>query len=162
MTLKPILIFAYGNPSRGDDALAPLLLESLQKLPALLSEKIELLTDFQLQIEHALDLQHRTLVLFIDASLANQQPVELVRLQPRRDNSHSTHAISPQAVMQVYLAIEQQPLPPCFLLSVRGRSFQLGDEISDTAKHSLQQASKLLNKLLQNTTLHHWQALCNA
>ena len=66
--IKPILVFGYGNLSRGDDALGPLLLDYIQKHCDL--RKIELLTDFQLQIEHALDLEHRSLILFVDASVA--------------------------------------------------------------------------------------------
>ncbi|NBS18146.1 MAG: Ni/Fe hydrogenase, partial [Gammaproteobacteria bacterium] len=64
-----LLILGVGNPSRGDDALGPLLIEQLETL---LSQEeraaaggIELLTDFQLQIEHALDLLNRSLVLFV-------------------------------------------------------------------------------------------------
>ena len=51
---KPILIFGYGNLSRGDDALGPLLLEYIEDHCDL--STIELLVDFQLQIEHALDI----------------------------------------------------------------------------------------------------------
>ncbi|MDP2785684.1 MAG: Ni/Fe hydrogenase, partial [Sulfurimicrobium sp.] len=63
----PLLVFGYGNPSRGDDALGPLLLE---QLAALNLPHVELLTDFQLQVEHAVDLQGRERVLFIDASVS--------------------------------------------------------------------------------------------
>ncbi|MGZ8196374.1 MAG: hydrogenase maturation protease, partial [Methylosarcina sp.] len=64
---KPVLLFAYGNPSRGDDALGPLLLEFVEAHCDL--AEIDLLTDFQLQIEHILDMENRALVLFADASV---------------------------------------------------------------------------------------------
>ncbi len=54
---KPILVLGYGNPSRGDDALGPLLLDFIQQ--HLDTSQFEIVTDFQLQIEHALDLQNR-------------------------------------------------------------------------------------------------------
>ncbi len=58
MSVKaPILIFAYGNVSRGDDGLGPLLLERIES--HIDPQKVELLCDFQLQIEHALDLEGR-------------------------------------------------------------------------------------------------------
>ncbi|OYV17425.1 MAG: HoxW protein, partial [Methylococcaceae bacterium NSP1-2] len=53
-TPKLILLLGYGNPSRGDDALGVLLLE---QLPIACLQAVELLTNFQLQIEHALDLK---------------------------------------------------------------------------------------------------------
>jgi len=57
--IAPILIFAYGNPSRGDDALGPMIFELLEKNKQQSSElsKVDLLTDYQLQIEHAIDLE---------------------------------------------------------------------------------------------------------
>ena len=51
---EALLIFGYGNPSRGDDALGPELLGLLEgereRRPGW--ETIETQTDFQLQIEH--------------------------------------------------------------------------------------------------------------
>ena len=57
---KSVLVFGYGNESRGDDALGVLILNYIETHCSL--ESIDLLTDFQLQIEHALDLEHRELV----------------------------------------------------------------------------------------------------
>ena len=160
--IKPILILAYGNLSRGDDALAPLLIEQVEQFPQNLTENIECFTDFQLQIEHALDLKQRELVLFMDASVANQQPVELMQIQPLNDNSYTSHAMSPQAVMQVYLNIEKVMPPPCFLLSLHGESFELGEGLSQSAQKNLEQAIKLLENLLNKPVLSAWQEQCLA
>lgn len=157
MQVKPILILAYGNLSRGDDALAPLLLEYVQNLPETLLEKIEWLTDFQLQIEHALDLQNRELVLFADASVANKQPIEFTQLHPECDNSYTTHAMNPAAVMQVYQYTLKATPPPCFLLTLQGVEFELGAGLSSTAQQSLQQAKKLITLLLESPTFEFWQ-----
>jgi hydrogenase maturation protease len=157
MTVKPILILAYGNLSRGDDALAPLLLEYVQNLPEALLEKVECLTDFQLQIEHALDLQNRELVLFSDASVANQQPIEFCQLHPAYDNSYTTHAMNPAAVMQVYQDTLKAAPPPCFLLTLQGTEFELGAGLSPIAEQSLQQACEFIHVLLTNPSLENWQ-----
>ena len=53
MSQAPLLVFGYGNPSRGDDALGPALVDWLRRQRRGGAE-VELLTDFQLQIEHAL------------------------------------------------------------------------------------------------------------
>ncbi|MEN8803158.1 MAG: hydrogenase maturation protease, partial [Thiogranum sp.] len=103
MRAKPILIFAYGNPSRGDDALGPAMYELLeeQQKAGLLAD-VELLTDFQLQIEHATDLQHRKRVIFIDASMTASPPYAFDPVLPEQDISYTTHAMSPAAVLAVY------------------------------------------------------------
>ena len=74
--VAPVLVFACGNPSRGDDALGPAF---IARVEALLADEIrrgelELLTDFQLQAEHALDLVGREQVVFVDASVACVAP----------------------------------------------------------------------------------------
>jgi hydrogenase maturation protease len=66
----PLLVFGWGNASRGDDALGPLFVQRLSALAATAkgNSKMEFLQDYQLQIEHALDLVSRERVLFVDAS----------------------------------------------------------------------------------------------
>jgi hydrogenase maturation protease len=130
----PLLIFGWGNPSRGDDALGPLLVERIeaQNLPG-----VECLTDFQLQVEHALDLQERRRILFVDASLAAGAPFAVTRLAPARDASFSTHAITPEAVMQVYVDLHDDDPPPCELLAIRGERFELGKALSPAAADHL-------------------------
>ena len=67
----PLLVLGVGNPSRGDDALGPLFIERAAEAlkERVAAGELELLTDFQLQIEHALDLEGRRRVVFVDASL---------------------------------------------------------------------------------------------
>ncbi len=86
---KPILLFGYGNLSRGDDALGPLLLDYAEKHCDLAI--IEIFTDFQLQIEHALDLVNRRIVLFVDASVACTNAFDFNVLEPEKDKSYAPH-----------------------------------------------------------------------
>ena len=138
----PTLIFGWGNPSRGDDALGPLFVEHFAELARRHPEwgEVECLTDFQLQVEHALDLQGRRRVLFVDASLDAPAPCSLARIEAARDDSFTTHAMSPQAVLKVYADIEDDVPPPAWLLAIRGERFELGESLSDVARHSLQTA----------------------
>jgi len=155
--IKPILLFAYGNLSRGDDALGPLLLDFVEQHCDL--AQLELLTDFQLQIEHALDLQHRQLVLFADATVSSTSAFSFTQLAPAQDKSYTTHAMSPAAVMSVYKEINKQPPPPCFLLGIKGESFELGSELSVSASDNLQLACRFVEQLLGNPQITNWQAL---
>jgi hydrogenase maturation protease len=138
----PVLVFGWGNPSRGDDALGPLFVEHFTALAARHPEwgEVDCLTDFQLQVEHALDLQGRGRVLFVDASVDAPAPCSLARIEAARDASFTTHAMSPQAVLKVYADIEESEAPPCWLLAIRGERFELGEGLSDAARQSLQAA----------------------
>lgn len=135
----PTLIFGWGNPSRGDDALGPLFVEHFTALAARHPEwgAVDCLTDFQLQVEHALDLQGRHRVLFVDASIDAPAPCTLARIEAARDASFTTHTMSPQGVLLVYSEIEDDEPPPCWLLAIRGQRYELGEDISDGARENL-------------------------
>ncbi len=134
--VAPLLVFGWGNPSRGDDALGPLCgarLSATRERDA----DVEFLDDYQLQIEHVLDLVGRQRVLFIDASLNCDAPFEVTLVHGARDASFSTHAMSPQALMQVFREIHGEDPPPCTLLAIRGEQFELGDPPSAAAMSHL-------------------------
>lgn len=137
----PLLVLGWGNLSRGDDALGPACVAALQaRLPAHLSPQIEFLDDYQLQIEHALDLAGRHAVLFIDASLSCAAPFEVSEVHARRDTSYSSHALSPEALLQVFCDVQGQSPPPATLLAIRGEAFELGQPMSLAAQAHLQAA----------------------
>lgn len=160
-----LLIFGYGNPSRGDDALGPLLIERLESRltedQRLNAGGIEGLTDFQLQVENALDLAGRRLVLFVDAHVDCPPPWRLSPLEPSRDMTYSTHAISPASVLRVYRDIHGRTPPPSFLLGVRGESFELGEPLSRTAAANLEAALDLVLALCAHPVREYWSARCH-
>ncbi|OHC66253.1 MAG: Ni/Fe hydrogenase [Rhodocyclales bacterium RIFCSPLOWO2_02_FULL_63_24] len=133
----PLLVFGWGNPSRGDDALGPLLIE---RIAALQLPGVECLTDFQLQVEHALDLENRRRILFVDASVDAAAPFAVTPIEAARDASFTTHAMTPEAVMQVYVELHDEAPPPCTLLAIRGERFELGEELSPAAAGHLDAA----------------------
>jgi hydrogenase maturation protease len=133
----PTLVFGWGNASRGDDALGPLFVERLR---ALALHGVECLDDYQLQPEHALDLVGRSRVLFVDASLDCSAPFEVSPLQPRRDASFSSHAMSPAALLQAYADVHGHAPPPATLLAIRGERFGLGEPMSEAATAHLEAA----------------------
>ncbi len=139
--IAPLLVLAWGNLSRGDDALGPLCAAALrEQLPEALSDQVAFLEDYQLQIEHALDLIGRQRVLFIDASLNCSAPFEVTELQAAQDASFTTHALSPQALLQVYQDMQGEPAPPCTLLAIRGEAFELGEAPGPSALAHLNSA----------------------
>ena len=142
----PVLILTYGNPSRGDDALGPAMFELLEqhKLETSQLDEVDLFTDFQLQIEHAVDLEDREYVLFIDASVSCSEPFECYPLHADRDDSFTTHAMSPAAVLAVYQQINHHEPPPAYLLTIRAYEFGLGLEMSTQARMNLQKAYRYI------------------
>jgi hydrogenase maturation protease len=142
----PLLVFGWGNASRGDDALGPLFIERLR---ALALPGVECLDDYQLQPEHALDLAGRAGVLFVDASLTGAAPFEVSALQPGRDASFSSHAMSPAALLQAYIDVHGSAPPPATLLAIRGERFELGEPMSDSAKAHLDAALSWVQGLLR-------------
>ncbi|MBK7794562.1 MAG: hydrogenase maturation protease [Betaproteobacteria bacterium] len=133
------MVFACGNPSRGDDALGPAFIDRVEALLAdeIRQGELELLTDFQLQAEHALDLVGRAQVVFVDASVACAAPFTWTEVQPARDVTWSTHVMSPAAVLATFRAIDDREPPPCRLLAIRGRAFELGAPLSAAAADHL-------------------------
>ncbi len=156
--VAPLLVLAVGNPSRGDDALGPRLLEALHAAGADLDGQVELLGDLQLQIEHVLDLRGRRAVLFVDAArparpsggdaaapFAPHGPqrcasgLTLQRLKPAATLPVLSHALEPAAVLHVAARLGE-PMPPSWLLAIEGERFELGAELSAAAQARLPNA----------------------
>jgi hydrogenase maturation protease len=124
----PVLVFGWGNLSRGDDALGPMFVRELSALAGSdVGRRVELLEDYQLQIEHALDLVARQRVLFVDASVSCVAPFEVTTLSAACGAMFTTHALSPASVMRVYCDLYSIAPPPCTLLAIRGMHFALGE-----------------------------------
>ncbi len=148
--VAPLLVFGWGNRSRGDDALGPLCVESL-RATAEPGAGVEFLDDYQLQIEHALDLVGRARVLFVDASLSCCAPFEARILPAAPDVSLGTHALSPSALLHVFWELRGEAAPPSTLLAIRGERFELGASLSDAARSNLMQALAWCRIWLRNS-----------
>ena len=134
----PLLVFAIGNESRGDDALAPLLLRQLQTECGMQAELIE---DYQLQVEHVTDLQDRRAVLFIDADMSCAAPYHFSAVTAAHDNSYTSHAMTPTALLHAYRLVYGADAPSSFLLRIRGYGFELGASLSNEASANLAHAT---------------------
>jgi len=156
----PLVVFAVGNPSRGDDAIGPVICGRLAKWLENegLAERVDLIEDFQLNIEHALDLQGRELALFIDAGKNTPAPFVFEQIFPSTAASHTTHALPPQAVLQVYRQMDGKEPPPSFVLCVRGEGFELGADLTPTALAGIDAAMALLDRLIRKPSLADWGA----
>lgn len=152
-----VVVIATGNDARGDDALGPLLLARVAEAAF---AGVHPLLEFQLQVEHALDLAAADLVLFIDAAHGLEQSCVLSEIEPARATPAFSHALAPAAVLAVLEQLEGHA-PPAFQLSVRGEHFGLGEALSATAEVALEAAWALLQQLLAEPGLVRWRRLAN-
>ncbi len=142
----PVLVIAIGNPSRGDDALGPL---AAERLAALELPGVEVMNDFQLQVEHALDLLGREMVVFVDAAARGDAPFSWSALAPAADASCTSHRLSPPAVLDAFVRLTGQAPPPAWLLAIRGDAFDLGAPLSRAAESHLDAALAALTAHLR-------------
>ncbi|WP_444452424.1 hydrogenase maturation protease [Rhodobacter capsulatus] len=151
-----LVVFAWGNESRGDDGLGPRL---AARIATAGWQHITLIEDMQLQVEHALDLVGQDMALFIDAGMGTPAPFAFVQTAPRRFLGHSTsHGIGPEGVLEAFRQVMHDEPPPAFVLCLRGESFALEEGLSETARANLAKAWGFLIPLLSWPGLDRWQA----
>jgi hydrogenase maturation protease len=143
LTVK-LLLLGYGNPGRGDDALG---LELTTRISHLQFSGVECREDMQLQVEHVTDLASCARVLFIDADMSCAEPFELSEIDAAKDDSYTSHAMNPCALLHAYREVYRKDAPPALLLRIRGYYFGLGDPITDKAFENLEEATKLVIEL---------------
>jgi hydrogenase maturation protease len=151
-----LVVFGWGNVSRGDDGIGPLLLSRIEQAgwdDALLIE------DYQLQLEHALDLEGMELALFLDAGTGTPAPFEFGEIFAREGMTHTSHALPPESVLAVFRKVTNKAPPPAFLLCVRGESFELGAGLSTEGAARLEEAWTFLQRLFESPGLDCWRAL---
>lgn len=116
--------------------------------------------DFQLQVEHTLDIVGCQLVLFVDASAIGPDPFSLRPVLPSDHASLSTHALSPQALLHTFNTLGCGDPPKAFSLGIRGHSFELGQPLSAQAGQNLEQAWSLVKALLEEPSESDWARRC--
>ena len=159
--MSETLLTAWGNTSRGDDALGPCLFQRLEAwaLSSGMAGRFEWVLDFQLQIDHALNLEGKTLALYIDAGQDTPAPFSFSPIFPLKQPWHTTHAMPPESVLAVFERISQKPPCPSFTLCLKGEDFGLREGLSAAAQNSLECALIFAQKLLENPTPEAWLAL---
>jgi hydrogenase maturation protease len=146
------LVLCIGNPSRGDDALGPLFAERLahwaegRTLPV----DLTILSEYQCQIEHVLDLAAADLALFVDAGTGGD--IALTPLAPRRDHSLTSHSLSPACLLALAAELGYGP-HEAWLLVMRGEMFELGAPLGAAAETRLAAALRQVCAGLQAVSL---------
>ncbi len=149
-----LVAFGWGNEARGDDGLGPLILARIAAAGWPDATTVE---DYQLQIEHALDIAECDCVLFLDAGRDTPAPFSFRAVAPRCDMTHTTHALAPEAVLDVYAQVTGRAPPPAFALCVRGERFELGEGLSREGAERLEAAWAFVQELMDERSVTAWE-----
>ena len=79
-------------------------------------------------------------MVFVDAAARGEAPFELRPLAPAADDRHTSHSLSPSAVLAAYRRLTGEEPPPSRLLAIRGHDFELGAPPSRAASANLRAA----------------------
>ncbi len=148
---KPkILIHAYGNVGRGDDALGFAFLEMCR--PWLAQEYAQHVTaghGFQLNVEDAFTMSEYDIVLFVDATKNHITDFTFSTVHPVRNNPFTTHTVSPAGLL--YLCNELYGRKPdTYLLQIKGYEWEMTEGLSEKAERNLWTAFQFFRSQLQD------------
>lgn len=152
-----VLIVAYGNPLRGDDALAWRAADELERKFS--GSDVELLCLHQLAPELAETVSRSEAVIFVDAASAdaggNQQPGEVrceeISLQTSKAQSGPTrfsHQFSPAIVVALAHQLYRSN-PHAFSVTLTGQCFDPGESLSPVVAESLPALVARIEALVQ-------------
>ncbi len=154
-----LIVLAWGNASRGDDGVGPLIARRINELGR---DDVRVIEDLQLHIEHVMDLRSDIPALFVDASVAIDAGFRIEKLTPQADNSISTHTVSPQALLNLFQTTLGEPAPEAYLLHVCGHSFELGEEIGAATAGHIEAAWEFLTAMLHKPSSRWRSVLADA
>lgn len=140
------LLLAIGNSARGDDGLGWALATILEQKHLF---RGDIFLRFQLQIEDAELCAHYPYVFFVDAWKTDPESpsVNFQPCTPAPDTSFTTHAVSPQAILQICQDLYAHT-PEAYLLLLKGASWELGEGLSPEGEKSLREGCAFFDHYL--------------
>ena len=138
-----IQVIGYGNPGRGDDGLGPAFAARIADLPGVTTSD-----DYQLTVDHALQITSADRVVFVDALLRSDAPFEFSEVTASADHNVTSHSLSPQAVLALCTMLYGKT-PRAFVLGITGQEFgEVREGLSQTAQCNLSSAETFLRDWL--------------
>lgn len=132
-----ILLIGIGNCARGDDGLGWAFLDALKKEKKL---NAEFVYKYQLNIEDAEMISEADDILFIDAFNGNlENGFSFEHCEPKNSFEFTTHALNPGVVLKLANNLFNAA-PEAHVLSIQGVKWELGEGLSATAIHNLEEA----------------------
>jgi len=151
-----LVVLAWGNESRGDDGLGPAFLAQAESQSDPAGVTTTFVADYQLQPEHAIDLDGQDLALFVDASRDVDAPYAFRRVEPARTATFTTHGVAPGVVLGAFAATFGRAAPPAYELAIRGETFGLGEPLGAPARNALEAALAFFAGLRKAASAPAW------
>ena len=145
---KKILLYAYGNPGRGDDGLGSAFIERMEQwIRQNNLQRVSTESNFQLNIEDASTISQFDLVIFIDASKVEMDSFQFTQLRPEPQHAFTTHSVSPSTLVLLCEELYGKS-PLVYLLQVKGYGWEFEATLSLKAEENLEKALKFIQKAI--------------
>jgi hydrogenase maturation protease len=145
-TPHPALLLACGNPLRQDDGVGLCIAEAAEHLfPA---SRLRIVAAQQFTPEMAADLAETDLVIFVDASAADEPGAIRVVSLSAGDDRLETHRLDPPALLALAQSLCGHTPARAFALTVGAGHFGYGEEISGPLRQAVPRALRLLVNLV--------------
>ena len=143
------LVLGIGNPAREDDGLGPAIAEAVERHAeghGLKGVTVE--ADYQLTVTDAATVAEYDKVIFVDASTDCEEPFCFSPVEPKRQESFSSHSVSPEGVMGLAKELFGAK-KTAYLLEVRGYSFGMfREDMTARATQNMEKAVQYLTEVL--------------
>jgi hydrogenase maturation protease len=144
-----ILVYGYGNPGREDDGLG---VELARLIEGRALHGVTCDSNYQLNVEDALEVSEYDAVVFADASLSCAEPFVFERLEPAPGITFTTHAMPAGSVLALCEELYGKR-PAAFILGIRGYSWEAREGLGAQALTNLQKAFDFLLPLLRELSI---------
>jgi hydrogenase maturation protease len=145
-----ILVVGYGNPLCSGAATGPLVADAIA---AKRCSHVVTISVTQLVPELATLVASSRAVIFVDASVDDQQTVEVRELVPACPLSCRFHHTGPRELLAITRNCYGHA-PLAWLVSVPGREFHLGDELSPPTRQHVLDATQSVEQLIDQLAKH--------
>jgi len=143
-------VYGYGNPGREDDGLG---IELVKKLEAWSKQSglqgIKCDSNYQLNIEDAEIISGKDVVIFADASTEEIDDFIFTEVTGESEATFTTHAASPGYIVKLCTELFGK-CPRVYLLHIKGYQWEFREQISEKAKHNLNNAYEFMKDYLIN------------
>ncbi|OIO83595.1 MAG: hypothetical protein COW32_03740 [Candidatus Aquicultor secundus] len=145
---KKTTVIGYGNPLRGDDGVAHLVLDELERILGV--PDIEIVRRHQLDVVDAELIGESHAVIFVDAHVSEQLGDIEVReiTDARTDGINVTHISSPEELIVLAREI-YGATPRAFVCAVRGYDFSFGAQVTEPTQRLARSAAGELYRLIE-------------
>ena len=132
-----MLLIGYGNLGRGDDGLGPAFTDRIERLNL---PSLDIDTDYQLTVDHALAVAGAERVIFADALIGGTGPFTFTPIEAGVDADLSSHSLTPVSVLSLAATLYGKR-PQAYVLGIAGYEFgEVKEGLSAEAERNLELA----------------------